>query len=315
MACAGSELPDSIRQGQRLTGMTAGKHSFPVANRNFRFAQHGRSGAWVSELLPHTARVVDDLCFIKSMYTEAINHDPAITFFQTGSQLAGRPSIGSWVILWPGERERRSAGVRGHDLAGRQPDRSAAVRSTVGQRLLADATIRACKFRSGGDPVLYCRTRRESMPTRAAAFSTIWPSSTSAPVDESAIPRFNTRIAQYELAFRMQTAVPGTDGPLVTSRSKRSTSTDPDSRKPGTFAANCLLARRLAERGVRFIQLYHRGWDQHGDLPREIVRSMPGYGPGVGGAGHGSQTARHARRHAGRLGRRIRPHRVLPRRN
>ncbi len=264
-----SELPDSIRQGQRLTGMTATQSSFPVAPPIFQFAQHGKSGAWVSDLMPHTAKMVDDLCFIKSMNTEQINHDPAVTFCQTGFQLAGRPSIGSWLSYGLGSLNK--------DLP------AFVVMISQGSGNLADQPLydrlwgsgflpsryQGVKFRSGADPVLYLSNpdgidapmRRRYLDDLAAL--------NDLNLKEYNDPEIATRIAQYEMAFKMQTSVPD-----LTDLSKESERTfemyGPDSRKPGTFAANCLLARRLAERDVRFIQLFHRGWDQHTNLPKQI---------------------------------------------
>jgi hypothetical protein len=261
-----TELPDSIRQGQRLTGMTATQESFPIAPSIFQFTRHGRSGAWVSELMPHTAKIVDRLCFIKSMHTEAINHDPAITFFQTGAQLAGRPSIGSWVSYGLGSDNK--------DL----PDFVVMVSGSGGQPLydrlwgsgFLPTKYQGVKFRSVGDPVLYLsdppgldRTARRRMLDDLAKLNQF-------KHDEFGDPEIATRIAQYEKAFRMQTSVPA-----LTDLSDESDSVfdlyGEEARKPGTFAANCLLARRLAERGVRFVQLFHRGWDQHATLPEQLA--------------------------------------------
>ncbi|MDP6443857.1 MAG: DUF1501 domain-containing protein [Pirellulaceae bacterium] len=259
------ELPDSIRKGQRLTGMTSKQESFPVAPSKFKFARRGESGAWVSDLLPHTAKVADDLTFIKTMHTEAINHDPAITFFQTGAQLAGRPCMGSWLAYGLG-----SGNV---DL----PAFVALVSGSGGQPLydrlwgsgFLPSKYQGVKFRSLGDPVLFLsnpagltgQIRRRMLDDLAKL--------NQLQLDQIGDPEIATRIAQYELAFRMQQSVPKlTD-----------TSDEPqhvfdlygeDAKKPGTYAANCLLARRLAERGVRFIQLFHRGWDQHTTLPEKI---------------------------------------------
>jgi len=264
-----TELPDSVRMGQRLTGMTATQASFPVAPSIFRFAQHGESGAWLSELLPYTARVVDELCFIKSMHTEAINHDPAITFFQTGAQQAGRPSIGSWLAYGLGSENRDLPAFvvmvsQGSGNPGDQPlyDR------LWGSGFLP-STYQGVKFRSGGDPVLFLsdppgfdrQARRRFLDDLAAM--------NEMNLKEFGDPEIATRIAQYEMAYRMQASVPE-----LTDLSKEPERTfelyGPDARKPGTFAANCLLARRLAERGVRFVQLFHRGWDQHNKLPAQI---------------------------------------------
>jgi hypothetical protein len=261
---AGQDLPDSIRNGQRLTAMTAAQASFPLVPSQFKFAQHGQSGAWVSELLPYTAKVADRLTFLKSMYTEQINHDPATTFFQTGFQLAGRPSLGSWVSYGLGSgNENLPAFVvmitgTGQALAERM----------WGTGFLP-SKYQGVKLRSGGDPVLYIsnpqgysRSQREDFVASLGELNHIRQ-------NETHNPEIATRIAQYEMAFRMQESVPE-----LTDLSKEPDRTfelyGPDSRKPGTFAANCLLARRLAERGVRFIQLYHREWDHHNGLPRGI---------------------------------------------
>jgi len=230
----GTELPDSIRQGQRLTGMTSTQTSFPVAPSKYKFARHGSSGAWLSELLPHTARVADQLCFVKSLHTEAINHDPAVTFFQTGAQLAGRPSIGAWLAY--------GLGSENHDLP------AFVVMISQGSGNPNDQPLYDRLWGSGFLPSKYQGVKFRSVGD----------------------PEISTRIAQYELAYRMQTSVPE----LTDVSNEPEHVFDmygPDARKPGTFAANCLLARRLVERGVRFVQLFHRGWDQHSNLPRQIV--------------------------------------------
>jgi hypothetical protein len=266
---AATDLPESVRQGQRLTAMTATQTRFPLAPSRFRFDRHGQSGAWVSELLPHTARVVDDLCFVKSLHTEAINHDPAITFCQTGAQLAGRPSLGAWLAYGLGSANR--------DL----PDYVVLISQGSGNptdqplydRLWGSGFLptrfQGVKFRAGGDPVLYLANppgldeaaRRRQLDDLAAL--------NRLKLAEAGDPEIATRIAQYELAFRMQAAVPElTD--LSAEPAHVFDLYGPDARQPGTFAANCLLARRLAERGVRCVQLFHRGWDQHTHLPRQI---------------------------------------------
>ncbi len=261
----GTELPDSVRMGQRLTGMTAGQASFPIAPSMFKFTQHGQSGAWLSELLPYTAEVSDDLCFIKSMHTEAINHDPAVTFLQTGAQLAGRPSIGSWISY--------GLGSVNHDL----PTFVTLISGSGGQplydRLWGSGFLptkhQGVKFGRTGDPVLYlsnppgldAETRREMLDDLAKL--------NQIKLDQVGDPEIATRIEQYELAYRMQTSVPE----LVDISQEPQHILEmygPDCRTPGTLAANCLLARRLAERGVRFIQLYHRDWDHHTNLPKEL---------------------------------------------
>jgi hypothetical protein len=256
--------------GQRLTGMTATQSSFPLVPSLFRFAQHGQSGAWVSELLPHTAKIVDDLCFIKTLHTEAINHDPAITFFQTGAQIAGRPSIGSWISYGLGSANRDLPSFvvmisQGSGNLGDQP---------LYDRLWGSGFLptryQGVKFRSGGDPVLYLsnppgvdgKLRRRYLDDLARL--------NQHRLAESGDPEIATRISQYEMAYRMQASVPElTD--LSNEPEHIFELYGPESRKPGTYAANCLLARRLAERGVRFIQLFHRGWDQHNNLPKQIV--------------------------------------------
>ncbi len=266
----GTDLPDSIRKGQRFTTMTSSQESFPVAASTFRFAKQGQCGAWVSELLPHTARVVDELCFIRSMHTDAINHDPAITFFQTGAQLAGRPSIGSWLAYGLGsENQDLPAFVvlvsQGTGNPADQP---------LYDRLWSSGFLptkyQGVKFRSTGDPVLYLSnpegleeaTRRRILDDLAKL--------NQIKLEETGDPEIATRISQYEMAFKMQTSVPE-----LMDLSKETEETfrlyGAEAKKPGTYAANCLLARRLAERGVRFIQLFHRGWDQHTHLPKQIT--------------------------------------------
>ena len=264
-----TELPESIRKGQRLTGMTSRQTSFPVAPSMFKFAKHGKSGANLSELLPHTAGVADELCIIKSMHTEAINHDPAITFFQTGNQLAGRPSIGSWLSYGLGsENADLPAFVVMISNGSGNPADQPLYDRLWGSGFLP-SKYQGVKFRSIGDPVLYlsnppgqdAATRRRVLDDLAEL--------NRIKLDEYRDPEIATRISQYELAYRMQTSVPE----LTDVSSEPEHIFDmygPDARKPGTFAANCLLARRLAERGVRFIQLFHRGWDQHLNLPKAI---------------------------------------------
>ena len=266
----GVELPDSVRKGQRLTGMTATQTSFPLVASQFEFKQRGQSGSWVSDLMPHVAKIADKLCFVKSMHTEAINHDPAVTFFQTGFQLAGRPSIGSWLSYGLGtENQDLPAFVvmisQGTGNVSDQP---------LYDRLWGSGFLptkyQGVKFRSTGDPVLYLKnpegvsagTRRGYLDDLAAM--------NQLKLEQAGDPEIATRMAQYEMAFKMQSSVPE-----LTDLSKESAKTidryGPEARTPGSYAANCLLARRLAERGVRFIQLFHRGWDQHNHLPGQIV--------------------------------------------
>ncbi|MBM3783413.1 MAG: DUF1501 domain-containing protein [Acidobacteria bacterium] len=265
----GKNLPASIRMGQRLTGMTAYQESFPTASSLFKFAQHGQSGAWLSELLPHTARIADELCIMKSMHTEAINHDPAVTFFQTGFQLAGRPSIGSWLAYGLGSENKDLPAFVVMISQGRGNSQALADRMW-GSGFLP-TKYQGVKFRSGRDPVLYLSNpdgydagaRRRYLDDLGAL--------NQLKLEESGDPEIATRIAQYEMAFRMQSSVPD-----LTDLSKEPEKTfemyGATARTPGSYAANCILARRLAERGVRFIQLFHRGWDQHNKLPTEIVK-------------------------------------------
>jgi len=264
------ELPDSVRQGQRLTTMSASQSSFPMVPSKFAFARHGQSGAWVSELLPHTAKVVDDLTFIKSMHTEQINHDPAVTFFQTGFQIAGRPSIGSWITYGLGSENENLPGFIVLISPGQGGTGQPLYDRLWGAGFLP-SKFQGVKFRSIGDPVLYLRdpdgvTRDD----RRAYLDTLGELNRIA-LHRDGDPETAARIAQYEMAFRMQASVPE-----LTDVSKEPASTfelyGEDARKPGTFAANCLLARRLAERGVRFIQLFHRDWDHHGGLPKGLPK-------------------------------------------
>jgi len=265
----GTELPDSIRSGQRLTGMTAGQTTFPVVPSIFHFERRGNSGAWVSELMPHTAKVVDDLCFIKSMYTEAINHDPAVTFFQTGFQLAGRPSIGSWLAYGLGSENRDLPAfvVMISQGSGNPNDQPLADRQW-GSGFLP-TRYQGVKFRSLGDPVLYLSNPAGFTGQERRRFIDDVGRLNQVEMEEFGDPEIATRIAQYEMAYKMQTSVPE-----LTDLSQEPARTfelyGPDARKSGTFAANCLLARRMAERGVRFIQLFHRGWDQHNELPKQL---------------------------------------------
>jgi len=265
----GADLPDSIRRGQRLTAMTATQDRFPIAPSMFRFARHGRCGAWLSDLVPHTSRIADDLCFIKSMHTEAINHDPAITFFQSGAQLAGRPSMGAWIAYGLGSENRDlPAFVVLISQGTGNPNDQPLYDRLWGSGFLS-SRYQGIKFRSSGDPVLYlsnpsgldAATRRRMLDDLARL--------NQIRQQETGDPEILTRIAQYEMAFRMQTAVPELTN-LAREPRHIIDMYGPDARRPGTFAANCLLARRLAERGVRFIQLFHRGWDQHTNLPTQI---------------------------------------------
>jgi hypothetical protein len=267
----GSELPASVRQGQRLTGMTSGQKSFPVIAPKFRFARQGPAGVWLSELLPHTGRVIGDLCLIRSIHTEAINHDPAITFLQTGSQQPGRPSFGSWLSYGLGSEAKNLPAFVVMISHGSGKDANQGLLDRLWGSGFLPSSHQGVKLRSGRDPVLYLsdplgidRGLRRKMLDGLADLNRLHH-------EQDGDAEISTRIAQYEMAFRMQTSVPElTD--LSREPDRVVDSYGPDARKPGTYAANCLLARRLAERGVRFIQLYHRGWDNHGALPSNIPK-------------------------------------------
>ena len=263
------DLPDSIRNGQRVTGMTSGQARFPIAPSVFNFKQYGQSGHWMSELLPHTSRLADDLCIIRSMNTEAINHDPAMTMLQTGSQVPGRPSFGSWMSYGLGsDNSDLPAFVvmisRPSGKGNEQP-----LHERMWSAGFLSPRYQGVRFSSGKDPVLYLNNPPGITPDRRRAMLDDIAGLNKIKLDDYQDPEIQARIDQYEMAFRMQSSVPE-----LADLSKEPASVferyGPESRKPGSYAANCILARRLAERGVRFIQLYHRGWDQHSDLPRDI---------------------------------------------
>ena len=263
------DLPDSVRQGQRITTLTSGQRRLPVAPSLFSFKQYGQSGQWMSELLPHTARMADELCVIRSLYTEAINHDPAMTMMQSGHQISGRPSMGAWVSYGLGsENDNLPSFVvmisQPSVETGSQP-----LHERMWGTGFMPSNYQGVRFSPGKDPVLFLSNpagitgeRRRAMLDDVAALNELG-------FQDYHDPETRARIAQYEMAFRMQTAVPE-----LADLSKEPASVferyGPESRKPGTYAANCILARRLAERNVRFIQLYHRGWDQHHKLPEKI---------------------------------------------
>ncbi len=268
----GEELPDSVRNGQRLTGMTANQKAFPLKGALHSFKQRGQSGAWVSDFLPYTAQIVDDLCFVKSLHTEAINHDPAMTFFQTGSQLSGRPSMGAWLSYGLGSTNRNLPTFC--VLLSKGTGRVAAAQP-LSSRLWGTGFLpslhQGVQFRSGQEPVLYLTNPegvshhgRRRVLDQVKQLNQIYH-------QEVQDPEVLSRIAQYEMAYRMQTSVPE-----VMDTSSESDEVyelyGPESRIPGTYAANCLLARRLVERDVRFIQLYHQGWDHHNDLPNHLSK-------------------------------------------
>ena len=263
----GEDLPESIRNGQRLTGMTAGQSKFPLIGSYYDFKQYGKSGAYVSDLFPHMASVVDDLCIIKSMHTEAINHDPALTFFQSGAQQGNRPSMGSWVSYGLGTENNNLPAFC--VLLSRGKGNGQGVYSKLWTNGFLDSVHQGVQFSSGDNPILYLqdqagmdRNARRKMLDKVATLNNL-------EYEQFGDPEIAAKIQQYEMAYRMQTAVPE-----IIDTSKESDSVikmyGPDCLVPGTYAANCLLARKLSESGVRFIQLYHQGWDQHGNLPNEM---------------------------------------------
>jgi len=262
----GEQLPDSVRQGQRLTGMSGNQTSLPLAGTQFEFARHGECGAWVSELLPHTANIVDKLCFVRSMYTEAINHDPAVTFFMTGAQIAGRPSAGAWIDYGLGSlnRDLPAFCVLVTKNKGGQP-----LYARLWGAGFLSAQHQGVQLRAGKDPVLYLKDP-EGLPAGLRERSVeALRRLHEAQLEREGDPALRARIEQWALAHRMQSSVPEvcdlSDEPEETFELYGE-----DARDPGTYAANCLLARRLLERDVRCVQLFHKGWDQHGGLPNAI---------------------------------------------
>jgi Protein of unknown function (DUF1501) len=266
------DLPESVRKGQRLTTMTSGQSRFPIAPSKYKFQQAGKNGTWISELLPYTAKIVDDLCVIKSVHTEAINHDPAVTYICTGSQLPGRPSLGAWLSYGLGTMNKNLPAfvVMTASWTGRKE--AQALFTRMWGAALLPSKHQGVALRSQGDPVLFLnnppgvddQTRRRMLDSLARLNQKHF--------DEMGDPETQARIAQYEMAFRMQTSVPD----LIDLKKEPKETLDlygPDVTRPGTFAASCLLARRLVERDVRFVQIFHRGWDQHfnvaGDLPNQ----------------------------------------------
>lgn len=263
----GQELPDSVRGAQRLTGMTANQSSFPLVGSFADFKQYGQSGAWVSDLFPYTSRIVDDLCIVRSMHTEAINHDPALTFFQTGSQQGNRPSMGAWLSYGLGSENKNLPAFT--VLLSRGIGNGQGVYSKLWTNGFLDSVHQGVQFSSGEDPVLYLkdskglsREERRVMLDNIAELNQL-------SYEKFGDPEISAKIKQYEMAYRMQTTVPE-----IMDLSKEPDSViklyGPDCLVPGTYAANCLMARKLSESGVRFVQLYHQGWDQHDNLPYEI---------------------------------------------
>ena len=264
----GKDLPDSVRKGQRLTGMSANQAVLPLAGSVFPFHRHGQSGTSVSDLLPYTAQVVDDIAVVRSMYTEAINHDPAITFLQTGNQIAGRPSMGAWIQYGLGSD---NANLPAFVVLITRGKADQPLYSRLWGSGFLPSEYQGVQFRSGKDPVLFLNNpagvSAEARRSQLDGLNALHRLEADATHD----PEVEARIGQYEMAFRMQSSVPeATD---ISGEPEHIYDLyGPDAKKPGTFAANCLLARRLAERGVKFIQLYHQGWDQHGGLPKGISK-------------------------------------------
>lgn len=263
----GQGLPDSVRNGQRLTGMSANQAILPVVPSFYDFKQYGKSKTWVSDLLPYTAQVIDDLCLIKSMYTEQINHDPALTFFQTGHQLPGRPSIGSWASYGLGSENKDLPAFI--VMVSKNASKDQPLYSRLWGNGFLPSQHQGVQFRSGNDPVLFLNNPegydgadRKEMLSYLSSLNNlqneVWND-----------PEIDARMSQYELAFRMQTSVPD----IMDTKMESDEVFElygPDSRDKGSFAANCLLARKLLEKDVRFVQLYHQGWDHHGSLPKSI---------------------------------------------
>ena len=263
----GQNLPESIRNGQRLTGMTANQTTFPLVGSYFGFKQYGNSGAWVSDLFLHMSKIVDDICIVKTMHTEAINHDPALTFFQSGAQQGNRPSMGSWVSYGLGTENSNLPAFC--VLLSRGKGNGQGVYSKLWTNGFLDSVHQGVQFSSGENPILYLqdpdgmdRNTRRKMVDQIAALNEM-------ELKNFGDPETAAKISQYEMAYRMQTAVPEI---MDTSRESEDIIKlyGADCLVPGTYAANCLLARKLSESGVRFVQLYHQGWDQHGNLPNEM---------------------------------------------
>ena len=263
----GKDLPASIRMGQRLTGMTASQEKFPLVGSAFGFKQYGQSGAWISDMFPQIASIADDICIVKTIHTDAINHDPALTFFQTGAQQGNRPSMGAWMSYGLGSDNKNLPAYC--VLLSRGRGNGQGVYSKLWTNGFLDSVHQGVVFSSGEDPVLYLKnpegqdkaSRREMLDNLAKLNAMSF--------ENFGDPDIQAKVQQYELSYRMQTAVPE-----LTDLSKEPDNIikmyGPDCLVPGTYAANCLLARKLSESGVRFVQLYHQGWDQHGNLVGEM---------------------------------------------
>ena len=263
------DLPDSVRGGQRLTGMTSGQARFPVAPSALRFRQQGDAGIWMSETLPHIGRIADRLCVIRSMHTEAINHDPAMTLLQTGHQIAGRPSAGAWMSYGLGSENQNLPSFVVMISRPSGPTNAQPLHERMWGSGFLPPRYQGVRFSPGKDPVLFLSNPPGITPQRRRAMLDDLAALNQLKHQEWSDPETQARIDQYEMAFRMQSSVPEL-ADMTDESASVFEQYGPESKKPGTFAANCILARRLAERGVRFIQLYHRGWDQHSALPAGI---------------------------------------------
>jgi len=259
------DLPDSIRMGQRLTTMTSGQARFPVAPSKYKFTQQGKCGMWVTELLPHTSKIVDDMCFIRSMNTEAINHEPAITYMQTGNQVTGKPCLGAWTSYGLGSLNQNLPSFVVMVATPSNQEQVQAISARLWQAGFLPGEHAGCSFRSAGDPILYINNPPGvSESVRRTTLDGL-KQLNELTHQQMGDPETKTRIAQYEMAYRMQTSVPE-----LTDLSKEDKSTfelyGDAAKKPGTFANTALMARKLVEKGVRFVQIYHNNWDHHGNL-------------------------------------------------
>jgi hypothetical protein len=264
----GQDLPASIRMGQRLTGMTANQEKFPLIGSQIKFSQHGQAGTWISDLFPHISKLADDICVIKTMNTEAINHDPALTFIQTGAQQGNRPSMGAWMSYGLGSENKNLPAFC--VLLSRGKGNGQGVYSKLWTNGFLDSIHQGVQFSNSDERVLYLNNPTGSDRQDRRAMLDELSQLNAHAFDEFKDPEIKAKIEQYEMAYRMQTAVPE-----LTDLSKETDSTikmyGPECLVPGTYAANCLLARKLSESGVRFVQLYHQGWDSHGNLVNEMT--------------------------------------------
>jgi hypothetical protein len=263
------ELPASVRGEQRITGMTSGQSRFPVAPSMFTFAQHGRCGRWVSELLPHTAKVVDEIALIKTVGTTAINHDPACTFVMTGSEIPGRASLGSWLSYGLGSESNELPAFVALTPQFPTGSNGQALFSRMWASGFLPTRHSGVALRGSGDPVLYLPNPEGVRASERRAMLDALNEINRLGYARMGDPEIQTRIAQYEMAFRMQASVPE----LVELSNEPQSVLDlygPEVKKSGTFAHSALMARRLVERGVRVVQIMHRGWDQHGSLPAQL---------------------------------------------